>query len=105
MLPVNRIQVGTWRQREALPEHLMGIHLHATSVTWSCLTPRDPMDYSLPGSSVRRISQQEYWSRLPFPSSGNLPDWGIKTMSPALADGSFTTEPSYLKFFFIDCLI
>ena len=92
-------------KEKPLPEHLMGIHLRATSVTRSCLTPRDPMDYSLPGSSVRGISQQEYWSRLPFPSSGDLPDWGIETMSPALAEGSFTTEPRYLQFFFIDCLI
>ena len=28
----------------------------------------DPMDYSLPGSSVHGISRQEYWSGLPFPS-------------------------------------
>ena len=28
------------------------------------------------------ISQQEYWSGLPFPSPGDLPDPGIKPMSP-----------------------
>jgi len=28
--------------------------------------------------------RQEYWSRLPFPSSGNLPNSGIKSVSPAL---------------------
>ena len=28
----------------------------------------DPMDCSLPASSVYRIFQQEYWSRVPFPS-------------------------------------
>ena len=39
------------------------------------------------------FSQQEYWSGLPFPSPGDLPDPGIKLMSPALADGFFTTEP------------
>ena len=32
-----------------------------------CLTLSDPMDYSLPGSSVHGISQQEYWRGLPFP--------------------------------------
>ena len=40
--------------------------------------------------------RQEYWSGLPFPSPGGLPDPGIKPMSPlspALADGFFTTEP------------
>ena len=30
------------------------------------------------------FSRQEYWSGLPFPSPGNLPDPGIKPMSPAL---------------------
>ena len=31
------------------------------------------------------FSRQEYWSGLPFPSPGNLPDAGIKPASPALA--------------------
>ena len=30
-------------------------------------------------------SRQEYWSGLPFPSPGDLPDSGIKPASPALA--------------------
>ena len=37
--------------------------------------------------------RQEYWSGLPFPSPGHLPDPGIKTVSPASAGGVFTTEP------------
>ena len=40
------------------------------------------------------FSRQEYWSKLPFPPSGDLTDPGIEPMSPALADGFFTTEPS-----------
>ena len=36
---------------------------------------------------------QEYWSGLPFPSLGNLPDPRIELMSPALAGGFFTAEP------------
>ena len=39
------------------------------------------------------FSRQEYWSGLPFPSPGDLPDPGIEPMSPALAGGFFTTEP------------
>ena len=30
------------------------------------------------------FSRQEYWSELPFPSAGDLPDPGIKPRSPAL---------------------
>ena len=42
------------------------------------------------------FSRQEYWSKLPFPPSGELPDPGIKPespVSPALLSGFFTTEP------------
>ena len=42
------------------------------------------------------FSRQKYWSRLPFPTPGNLPDSGIKALSlasPALAAGFFTTVP------------
>ena len=37
--------------------------------------------------------RQEYWSGLPFPTPGDLPDPGIKPMFPALVGGFFTTEP------------
>ena len=40
-----------------------------------------------------RFFRQEYWSGLPFPSPGDLPDPGIKFMSPVLTGRSFTTEP------------
>ena len=36
----------------------------------------------------------EYWSGLPFPSPRDLPDPGIEPVSPALAGGFSTTEPS-----------
>ena len=39
------------------------------------------------------FSRQEYWSGLPFPSPGDLPDPGIKSSFPALAGGFFTTGP------------
>ena len=52
-------------------------------VAQSCLPLCNPMDYSLPGSHAHGILQQEYWSQLPFPSWGDLPDPGIKPGSPA----------------------
>ena len=39
------------------------------------------------------FSKQEYWSGLPLPSPGELPQPGIKPTFPALAEGFFTTEP------------
>ena len=35
------------------------------------------------------FSRQEYWSRLPFPSPGDLPNSGIKPRSPAYAGRCF----------------
>ena len=41
--------------------------------------------------------QQKYWSELPFPSPGDLPDPGVEPVSPALAGGFFTPEPLLTK--------
>ena len=40
------------------------------------------------------LPRQEYWSGLPFPSPGDLPDPGITPTSPAWASGIFTTGTS-----------
>ena len=110
-----------------------------SEVTQSCPTLSDPMDRSLPGSSIPGIfqarvlewgaitfsikslscvqlfgipwtvahqappsmgfSRQEYWSGLPFPSPGNLPDPGIKPKSPTLQADALTSEsPGMYKF-------
>ena len=39
------------------------------------------------------FSRQEYWSRLPFPSPGDLPDPGMEPRSPALRADTLTSEP------------
>ena len=39
------------------------------------------------------FSRQEYWSGLPFPSLGDLPDPGIKPGSPAVQADPLLTEP------------
>ena len=41
------------------------------------------------------FSRQEYWSGLPCPSPGDLPDPGIEPASPALAGGFFTTSTTW----------
>ena len=65
-------------------------------VTKSCLTLATPWtaDYQTPLSLG--FSRQEYWSMLPFPSLGDLPDPGIESVSlvsPALVGGFSTTAP------------
>ena len=39
------------------------------------------------------FSRQEYWSGLPLPSPGALPNPGMEPASPALAGRVFTAEP------------
>ena len=39
------------------------------------------------------FSKQEYWSGLPFPSPGDLPNPGIEPRSPALQEDALTSEP------------
>ena len=51
-----------------------------------------PMDCSLPGSCFHGIFRQEYWSGLPFPSPGDLPDPGIELGSPALQADALLSE-------------
>ena len=66
---ISKIFIGVWKWK---------------LVTQSCPTLCDPMDCSPPSSSVHGISRQGYWSGLPFPSRGDLPDPGIEPRSPAL---------------------
>ena len=69
---------------------------------WSHLTLCDPVDYSLPGSSVHGDSpgksievggKKKYWSGLPCPPPGDLPNPRIKPRSPVLQADSLLTEP------------
>jgi len=39
------------------------------------------------------FSRQEYWSGLPLPSPGDLPNPGIKPGSPSLEADALTSEP------------
>ena len=59
----------------------------------SCLSFCDPVDCSLPGSSVHGFPRQEYWSGLPFLSAGDLPDPGLEPTSLALVGRFYTTVP------------
>ena len=75
-----------------------------SEVTWSRLscvpvfvTPRTIACQAPPSMG---FSRQEYWSGLPFPSPGDLPNPGIEPRSPALQADSLPSEPpgkSYVK--------
>ena len=55
-----------------------------------CLNLCNPMDEVL---LFIEFSRQEYWSGLPFPSPGDLPDPKIKPGSPTLQADSLPSEP------------
>ena len=61
-------------------------------VAQPCLTLYDPMDCCPPGSLSMRFSRHGYWSGLPFPSPGDLPNPRIEPWSPALQADSLPTE-------------
>ena len=61
--------------------------------TYDFVTLCDPTDSSLHQAPLSMgFSRQEYWSGLPFPSPGNLPDLGIEPRSPALI-ATLPSEP------------
>ena len=61
--------------------HFSHVWLSATLWTVACQAPL-----------CMGFSRQEYWSGLPCPPPGDLPDARIKPTSPALAGGFFTTS-------------
>ena len=71
-------------------------HIHIFLATWVL---SHVQLFVIPWTEARQaplsleFSRQEYWSELPFPSPGDLPDSGIKPVSLALAGGFFTTVP------------
>ena len=62
----------------------------------SCPTLCDPMNYiACQAACSMGFSRQEYWSELPCPPPGDIPNLGVESkslMSPSLAGRSFTTS-------------
>ena len=52
-----------------------------------------PMDCSPPSSLSMEFSKQEYWSGLPCPPPGHLPNPEIESRSPTLQVDSLPPEP------------
>ena len=55
---------------------LVPVLLSSAKLLQSCLTLCNPMDCSLPGSSVQGFSRQYYWGGWPRPPTGDLPNQG-----------------------------
>ena len=64
-----------------------------SEVAQFCPTLCDPMIVAYQVPSSMGFSRQEYWSGLPFPSPGDLPDPETEPGSPALQADSLLSEP------------
>ena len=72
-----------------------GVHCRVACVfvTQSCPTLCEPWIIACQALLSVEFSRQEYWSGLPCPSPGDLPNPGIKPESPALQADSLPSEP------------
>ena len=67
--------------------------MYGSLITKLCPTLGIPRTAACQAPLSMGFPRQKYWSGLPFPSPGDLPNPGIKPISPALAGSFFTTEP------------
>ena len=64
-----------------------------SEVAQSCPTLSDLWTLAHQAPPSMGFSRQEYWSGLPFPSPGDLPDPGIEARSPTLQADALTSVP------------
>ena len=96
MAPIPRLPFkdSTWKQNFFIKkQEVIGLHVSESEVAQSCLILCDPMDCSLPGSSVHGILQARILESVAFPSPGDLPDPGITPRSPAAEAEPVLTGP------------
>ena len=77
----------------SFPPAVLHTYVHACSAMSDSVIPWT-VAHQVPLS--KRFCRREYWSRLPFPTQGDLPDPGIESeclASAALAGRFFTTAP------------
>ena len=77
----SQLQSLWWGKGKVKEKSLSPVRLFATPWCVACQAPPS-----------MGFSRQEYWSGLPSPSSGYLPDPGIKPRSPTLEANSFLSE-------------
>ena len=85
-----RLQATAWRAtsvQSSSVQSLSCVRLFATP--WTVARQAPPS---------MEFSRQEYWSGLPFPSPGDLPNPGIEPRSPALQAEALTSELPDLAF-------
>ena len=75
------------------PSSQLQFSLCVCSVPQSCPTVCHPLDCARQAPLFMGFPRQEYWSGLPFPSPGDLPNPGIEPGCPISQADSLPTEP------------
>ena len=88
-LPTVSPNLRMWKTQNTAPDSLK-VKVKSLSRVWLFAAPWT-ISYQAPLSMG--FSRQEYQSRLPFPSPGNLPNPGIKPGSPTLQADALLSEP------------
>ena len=72
-------------KQDGLGNNFLDMRLKVKVKSLSCVQLfATPWTIAYPAPWSMGFSRQEYWSGLPFPSPGDLPDPGIEPVSPAL---------------------
>ena len=81
----SQTRLGDWTNKLALTLYSYStIKWKWSEVTQSCLIFETPWTVAHQAPPSTGFSRQEYWSGLPFPSPGDLPNQGIEPRSPSL---------------------
>ena len=84
--------MAPWSGLRALTAKGLGSVPGGGLIAKSCPTLASPWAVACQGPPSMGFSRQEYWSGLPFPSPGDLPDPGIEPGSPVLQADFLLTE-------------
>ena len=79
---INQNEPKTYKKMKVKVKSLSSVRLFAT-----------PWTVAHQASPSMGFSRQEYWSGLPFPSPGDLPNPGIEPRSPTLQADALNSEP------------
>ena len=86
-------QGPSWRPNSEAHQGRNVFQHKMSEVTESCPTLSTPWTVAQQFPPSMDFSRQEYWSALPFPSPGDLPEPRIEPRSPALQADAFLAEP------------
>ena len=86
-------------------------HTHKRACVVAVPSLSHVLSFATPRTAARQaplsmeFPRQKYWGGLPFPSPGDLPHPGIEPLSPALADGFSTTEPTCTRVYVLKLIL